>query len=90
MITGFKKGDLVPQWVLRAQSTELQGEATFGVDVLVDHAPSMTGPVSVSPQQIMGNKDCLVFITSAGSNGNWHGAPTNWMNVPQVFSGLNA
>lgn len=78
METKFNKGDLVPEWVLRAPEQELQGEASFGADVVVTHGPNNSPPVSVRPYRELKEDEYLCRITEAGNSGDWEGAPTTW------------
>lgn len=79
MITKFKKGDLVPEWVLRAPAAHLQKEATFSSDVTVNHGENNSGPVTVSPTIALNEDESLCYITEEGSVGEWVGAPTRWL-----------
>ena len=75
----FKRGDTVPDWVLRAEDPALQKEATFGVDVSVTRNED---GVTVYTKEL-GEGDCGCRISEAGSRCQWFGAPTEWYLKPE-------
>ncbi len=84
MITRFEKGDLVPEWVLRAPHYDLQKEATFGVDVIVYHNETHAGPAKVFPKNIMLPGDFLLGISLKGYIGEWVGGQQNLLVIGRV------
>jgi hypothetical protein len=83
IITQFKAGDCIPEWVLKAPNKELQCQATFAVDVEAHHSNLCVGPVHVYALKKFDSNDILsmVRIQEAGK-GEWTGAPTDWNSKP--------
>jgi hypothetical protein len=83
IITEFKAGDCIPEWVLKAPNKELQCQATFAVDVEAHHSNLCVGPVHVYALKKFDSNDILsmVRIQEAGK-GEWTGAPTDWNSKP--------
>lgn len=74
MITEFKAGDPVPEWVLRPPTWREQGSAKFGVDVFVGHG---SGAVNVWPKHPLKSGESMCRIDWP-EGGIWDGAPTLW------------
>ena len=77
-IVTFKKGDLVPEWVLIAPSPEKQEQARFDCDVTVSHCGDEsfpTGPVVVEWK----DADAHPIRVIGDGSGNWCGAPTHFV-----------
>lgn len=77
----FKAGDIIPAWVLKAPSEDMQHLAVFVTNVAVTRFDD--GAVSVrqmSPGEYMAE-------IIGGSSGVWQGAPTEWLQWP---SDINA
>jgi hypothetical protein len=78
----FKKGDLVPDWVLRAENPSLQSEATFASDVIASRQHSGEFKVTVRPLDRLNRSQVLVRISVKGCACRWAGAPTFLNTAP--------
>lgn len=69
----FKQGETVPVWIYEAEIPELQKEATFACDVIVD----WVGHVRVTQkEELSAPMYELINITEKGSKTSWTGYPT--------------
>jgi hypothetical protein len=83
IITQFKAGDCIPEWVLKAPKKEFQCQATFAVDVEVHHSNLYIGPVRVYVLKEFYSNDILSMVRiQDAAKGEWTGAPTDWNSKP--------
>jgi hypothetical protein len=83
IVTQFKAGDCIPEWVLKAPKKELQGQATFAVDVEVYHSHLYVGPVRVFALKEFDSDDIFSMVRIPDTEkGVWTGAPTDWNSKP--------
>jgi hypothetical protein len=83
IITQFKAGDCIPEWVLKAPKKEFQCQAAFAVDVEVHHSNLYIGPVRVYVLKEFYSNDILSMVRiQDAAKGEWTGAPTDWNSKP--------
>ena len=82
LITKFKKGDNIPEWILRAPSPEFQKFAFFNVDVQVAHGDNYSCPVVWPLCELSIDVPLAIIDYKTDENHTWSGAPTHWMNHP--------
>jgi hypothetical protein len=90
----FKSGDVVPSWILKADPSDLQDRARFGVDVEVFaegdivhvYPRSKYETFFASRRAAWGlPSPPLVIFDNGLKDSKWSGAPTHWHNESTII-----